>query len=292
MVIVQLNGGLGNQMFQYALGRYLSIKLNTTFKLDTYTFRGDKLRKYELDCFNISEGFATASELAALRLDGWKQKLRVLMGKIGIDKKTIDLTVVRERQFHFDSLVLEMEGNLYLAGYWQSEKYFKAIEDVIRQDFSLKAEMSYESRSLAEEITRNESISLHIRRSDYVTNPEANKVHGVMPIEYYNKAMDYIARNKSDVKYYIFSDCLAWVRHHFSSSSNIVIVDHNDGEHSYEDMILMSICKHNIIANSSFSWWGAWLNQNSKKIVISPEQWFRVKDYDTRDLIPDKWVKL
>ena len=200
----------------------------------------------------------------------------------------------------FDPMVLKAGKNVYLEGYWQSEKYFKEIEYIIRKDLIIKPNLKGRNKDIAKKIVSENSISLHIRRGNYVANPEIFKVHGTCEQEYYYEAIDYITENVKEPYFYIFSDEIEWAKDNFKIEYAHTFVDINigfDGENyqdekNYEDLRLMSLCKHNIIANSSFSWWGAWLNQNPEKIVIAPKKWFNDESLDTSDLIPNSWIRI
>jgi hypothetical protein len=291
MIIVKLMGGLGNQMFQYAAGRRLALNHNTILKLDlsfllnrtpreNFTYRS-----YELGIFNIQAELASPSEINRFVPTG-KNMLNYLKRKLKLNK------LVKESHFHFDEGGLSSPDNSYLDGYWQSEKYFKEIEDIIRSDFTLKAKATNLNQELAKEIGSYNSVSLHIRRGDYVSNPETNNFHGSCSLGYYEKAIKKIADCIVEPHLFIFSDDPDWAKDNLIFEYPIKFVAHNGSEKSYEDLRLMSLCKHNIIANSSFSWWGAWLNRNPEKIVIAPEKWFNDSSINTDDLIPDSWLRI
>jgi len=176
-----------------------------------------------------------------------------------------------------------------LSGYWQCEKYFSDIGDKIRDDFVFPAELSEEGSALQEEIRDTESVAVHIRRGDYLE--EGNyKVYGnICTLEYYKKALSYIRRKCGHPRFFMFSNDIGWVRENLYEPG-MVLVGSSRNRPDYEDMYLMSICRHNIIANSSFSWWGAWLNQNANKMVISPGRWFN--NHEAADAICGSWVKI
>ena len=215
---------------------------------------------------------------------------------LGLSSVTSDIyhntVILREKQFSFDPSVIEVKGNIYTDGYWQSEKYFSEIRDLLLREFAFKYEQDAKNREIADKIKKTESISLHIRRGDYVRNSMTNQVHGLCSIDYYQEAVNYIVRKIPMCHFYIFSDDHAWVRENFTLDYPFTMVDHNDASRNYEDMRLMSLCHHNIIANSSFSWWGAWLNTNSDKIVCAPKKWFNDPTRNAKDLIPESWVKI
>jgi hypothetical protein len=172
-----------------------------------------------------------------------------------------------------------------------SEKYFIDAEKQIRKDFVFKLPMQNENIGLAKKISQVNAISLHVRRGDYASNPQNIATHGLCSIDYYQAAIKHMVEQVKNPYFFVFSDDSAWVTSNLKIDFLHQYVDHNHGKESYNDMHLMSLCKHNIIANSSFSWWGAWLNQNAEKIVFAPKQWFS-KSTDTIDLIPSNWIRI
>ncbi len=280
MIIIKIIGGLGNQMFQYALGRALSIKNNVEFKMDLSGFESYKLHDYSLKHFNITENIATFKEIKSIK----NKKLLQLFYRHS--------SQIIEKYFYYDSAILKVIDKVYLDGYWQSEKYFNDISEVIRKDFTVKHQQAGRNKEIAELIEDSNSVSLHIRRGDYVSNKITNTVHGLCNLDYYNRAIIYIAEKFSNLHFFVFSDDPIWTKKYISVKENITYVDHNKADKNYEDLRLMSQCKHHIIANSSFSWWGAWLNQNPDKIVIAPRKWFNEDSIDTKDLIPESWIRL
>lgn len=289
MIIAKLIGGLGNQMFQYAIGRHLAHINCTELKLDISGFNDYKLHAYGLSHFNIVENFATEKEVTKFQKYKRKPGRKWFLYNRLVANET---KYVQEKQFHFDPRILETRKEAYLDGYWQTEKYFKDIKDIIRQDFILKLPLGDKSKKIAENIRSCEAVAIHIRRGDYVTNQQTNEYHGTCGIDYYRKAIEILAEKVSDPHIFIFSDDHEWVKNNVTLKYPATYVSHNKADKNYEDLKLISLCKHQIIANSSFSWWGAWLNPNKEKIVIAPTKWFQAPKMDTRDIIPDSWIKL
>lgn len=287
MIIIKLIGGLGNQLFQYAAGRLLAEKLGCPLKLDVTGYKnqsGLTPRYYELGVFNIKESFANIEDINLL-----KNKKRSFFQKLfGIKK----IYYYSEKNFGFNEEFLNLTKNTYLNGYWQSEKYFLEISDILRKEFSFKNPPDRETKNLLNQIKHINSVSLHIRRGDYVSDSQTKAAHYVDLEEYYKKAVNYIMENSNNPHFYIFSDDPQWVKDNFIKDFDYTIIDFNPTDKGYEDLRLMSTCKHNIIANSSFSWWGAWLNNNPEKIVIAPSKWFNISEYNTKDLIPESWIIL
>lgn len=306
MIIVQLCGGIGNQMFQYAAARSLALANNTELKLDVTTFseshgRGTQ-RGYALGVFALAGEFASAEEILQLKRPKAKKVVRALRRIASAAVPSLGSTHIRERHFHFDPGFFDIRDNVYLEGYWQSEKYFAKIEDVIRADFAFKYPPEGANSSLSEEIQGPETfgpetfgpetVSVHVRRGDYVTNLKYSRDIGTCPPEYYAEAARVIAEHTKSPSYYVFSDDPAWARENLSFEGPVSFVDHNGPESAHEDMRLMSLCKHHIIANSSFSWWGAWLSRHIGKVIVAPACWFKREDWDTADLVPKGWIKV
>jgi len=277
MVYVKLLGGLGNQMFQYAVGRHLSIKNSDSLMLDlTDLLKREDIdytpREFELDIFDVKyTGKILASERRTFKE---RFALKYLTRRVD------------EIDYIFDPEVLGLKGNLYLNGFWQNEKYFNGIEDIIRQDFTLKAKVLPLNDLTVKKISSINSVSVHFRRGDYLSNPTAKNIHGVVEVGYYKKALTKISELVESPHFFIFSDDIDWVRENFVFEQEHTFISH-DACAAY-DMHLMSLCKHNITANSSFSWWGAWLNRNPDKIVISPQQWINAIQ---TEIVPEHWMK-
>jgi hypothetical protein len=295
MIITKLMGGLGNQMFQYACGRAASLRCRAELWLDASSISDPQLqtpRQYGLHVFNIAARLVTAEEVAC-RLESGSTKLaqdwtRVMRGVADVTS----VTHVLEPHFHFAPAILTAGDNIYLEGYWQSEKYFLDQEETIRHDFTLRREIKARmNRDLYSHVEQCESVSLHIRRSDYVSNEGINRVHGLCSLEYYQHCVELITARVRKPVFFLFSDDPDWVRKNFILSHLSVLVSESRVK-DYEELFLMSRCRHHIIANSSFSWWGAWLNRNPDKIVCAPERWFTVNSINTSDLIPEGWIRV
>ena len=293
MIIVKLIGGLGNQLFQYAFARSLAITHDVSFKLDISSFDTYKLREYSLMHFNIIENFASESELRLVKknyCEYWKNKLIDLLSPY--HKKTL----IKERKFTYDSELINnidfSKKIIYFEGYWQTEKYFSLIKNTITKELELKTSIDDENKKHAESINRFNSVSIHIRRGDYVHNKNTQKYHGACGLDYYSKAVEIISSKVTEPYFFIFSDEPEWVENNLKLKFPTTYIKNNDSSKSHEDLKLMALCKHNIIANSTFSWWGAWLNKNNDKIIISPAKWFQTESIDYSDVIPNGWIKI
>jgi hypothetical protein len=289
MIVTQLLGGLGNQLFQYCLGRALAAKHRTELRLDVSGFDAYRLRTYALEHFRISASVLTASERAALG-DFRQRKTRV--ARLFSRPFTNSLPVIRERNFGFDPEVLNAPPSCNLEGYWQSPKYFAAIETLIREELTVKEALAGRNRELAQAIAETVAVAVHVRRGDYATNPETNRYHGTCSPAYYEMAETFLRQQCSDLHLYVFSDDPEWTDMNLRFKSPVTTVRHNTAARDYEDLRLMSLCRHHIIANSTFGWWGAWLSGYPQKKVVAPKHWFGDRTLRTDDLIPDSWIRL
>jgi hypothetical protein len=185
----------------------------------------------------------------------------------------------------------DVPSQCYLTGYWQSEKYFSSVEAEIRKDFTFNKPLIDRNLELSAKMATCGSISLHIRRGDYVSDAQTSAILGVCPLDYYRNAVAYVADRVANPQFFVFSDDIEWARENLGLDHPSEYIDHNRGAESYCDMQLMSKCRHHIIANSSFSWWGAWLNPHADKIVVAPKRWF-AGSLDSTDLVPQTWTRL
>lgn len=290
MVVVKLMGGLGNQMFQYACGRRLAHARSTSLKLDISDLGAPNERTFALCSLKISGEIASNADIKRFKSSGF---LRRLLRRGGIVKRSHrERNIVREQSFHFDESILSLPDNVYLEGYWQSERYFKDIESLIRREFAVMHPPVGKNAMTAETIAASNAVAVHVRRGDYVSNPKTSQVHGVCTPDYYERAAKRIVQSTFNPHFFVFSDDPKWVRANFRLGHEMTHVDQNSSETGHEDLRLMSLCKHHIIANSSFSWWGAWLSTYPEKIVIAPARWFNDYSADTRDLLPPSWTAL
>jgi hypothetical protein len=250
-------------------------------KLDIENFRKDQRRTYSLSHFNIQEAFYTSRDKMII-----KGKERV---KKWINKEE-PAAIYIEKDLNFDKKVAELGNNMYLDGYWGNEKYFISIENIIRKEFRVTEPPAGINEMYLGKIQSTNSVAIHVRRGDYVSNKETNTFHGVCSIAYYEEAIAQLSRKMQNIHFFIFSDDIPWVRENLLINNfPVEYVEHN-ADLGYEDLRLMYSCKHHIIANSSFSWWGAWLNNNPDKIIIAPEKWNNLPGNKTE--LPDRWIRL
>ncbi len=289
-------GGLGNQMFQYAAGRRLAHLHQTTLKLDVSYFSGqpdaNAPRSYRLGHMNVQESFAAPEEIR--RLGGPSSDiqsrwiLRLLRGVI----KQRPASLLTETQGNFCPEILNAPKDAYLVGYWQSEKYFHDVGNLIKSEFRVKSMLTGANAEMAAAISSQQAVSIHVRRGDYASNPTTNLFHGLCSLDYYAAAVAKLTEVVPDPHFYVFSDDPEWIISHLRLDYPTTYVTHTGPDEEHEDLRLMTLCRHHIIANSSFSWWGAWLCDFPGKIVIAPRKWFNDPGVTTRDLIPESWIRI
>jgi hypothetical protein len=292
MIIMKIKAGLGNQMFQYATGRALALRNNDTLKLDLtdWILQKETYRQYELSNFNIVENVASNDEITAIKYNYGKLVTKVI-SKI---KRMMQIDHIS-----FEPAIAKKKGNVYLDGYWQSEKYFLDFADQIREDFTLRKSITEDTTRLQKTIQADDmSISLHIRRGDNAHNPSSMKTFGCPGIDYYQAAIQTLIEklqgNKNDLSkfnLYVFSDEIDWVKDNLHTSIPMTFVSGSNIT-ACEEIMLMSTCRHNVISNSTFSWWGAWLNPNKDKVVVAPKQWALIKLHNYKDTIPEDWIRV
>lgn len=278
-VIVRIKGGLGNQMFQYAAGRALSKRLKTTLLLDITEYESGNQRNFELMNFNIQCEIADKKIL---------KKYPIIEKKI--TNKFIPNSFSKkyyfEKKFEFDPFWQKIKSPKYIEGYFQSEKYFSEINQVIRTDFCKK--LNENLNLIKEEMEKSNSVMIHIRRGDYLSNHKSNEIHGLCSVDYYYRSIIELEKINKNMKYFIFSDDMDWVKKNLKIDGNIKYIENI--ENPTDNVILMSNCKYHVIANSSFSWWGAWLSKANN--IIAPNSWFKTKNISSEDILPTQWVKL
>lgn len=288
MVIVKIAGGLGNQMFQYAFGKTIALRNNTALKLDISIFEHYEFHEYMLNHLQIEENYATAEEV---KMFAKHQTRKGRFGKL-LNPFFADRTkYVEEPKYTFVPEMLNLKNPCYLDGYWQSEKYFKEIESIIRKEFRLRTPLSDYSRDVAERIVNeHNAIALHIRRGDIAHHPRFKIIHGVRPLAYYDAAIDEIRRRTSSPSFFVFSDDIEWARENIKTGSPTEFIGQGPKK-NYEDLELMRLCRHHILSNSTFGWWGSWLSDFSQTgITIAPKQW-NIK-FDSKDLLLPHWIVL
>lgn len=280
MIIVRLTDGLGNQMFQYAFGRALSVRRGVPLRLDLSAYRRERKRTYGLNHFLTTEAFVTDEEA-----------LRVVTRPLDPGCAWWNQPVVKEPHFHYSEDVLRVPSSGYFTGYWQSERHFADLAALIRLEFTPRQPLSGANLEIARMIAVRNAVSLHVRRGDYVSDSTVNALHGVCGLDYYRQAVAHMAAWVERPEFFVFTDDPDWTRANLKLDFPAYLITHN-GNAPVEDLRLMSLCRHHIIANSSFSWWGAWLAGRPDQVVCAPQRWFAAYPHDTRDLTPEHWTRL
>lgn len=282
MIITKIHGGLGNQMFQYAAGKSLAVRNNAELKLDISYYKESDYRNYGLSFFNIQEDIASKEEIQK-----YKNTWRKIFNKI---LPPYQRSVITNFQHQYDQNILRLKDNKYLHGYWQNEKYFIDIANIIKKEFTPKNAINPQVQELLKSHPSKNIVSLHIRRGDYLSSNKFSRIYALLDLEYYTNAIEMIKTKVDNPVFFVFSDDIVWAEQNLSPFpcvfiSKIGLTDH-------EELIMMSKCQHNIIANSSFSWWGAWLNNNPDKIIISPQKWFNDESISAKEITPNSWMSL
>jgi hypothetical protein len=299
MVTVFLRGGLGNQMFQYALGLNLTKRNNANLAFDT-VFLNDRFprrefsyRKFDLDIFPIEARFTFLSKISQkFPVPGFWLAIDLLLMKLK-EVSGIQKIVKEKEEFRFYPGALKEKENLILWGRWQNARYLSGIEDELRAAFHFRFPLFGEAKKLGEKIKSLNSVSIHVRRGDYVNFKNMKTIVGETNVAYYEAAIRYVAERVDRPHFFIFSDDLDWCRKNLKISfPHTFMTNETTGPKDSFHLELMSSCKHNIIANSTFSWWGAWLNQNPGKIIVAPKQWERNNDSKKTGVVPEEWAAI
>ncbi len=279
MITVKYNGGFGNQIFQYLMGVSLAKKLNTDVTFDMSFFKGRRTRKYDMFLFGIEK-----NENKDIRVPIYWKLRRLLK----MPKRFLGLNIYNEKSFNFEERFNEIKDNTFVEGFFQSPKYF---DENIARELEFKAPINQKTREIEEKMNNENAVSIHIRLGDYVKKARYNKVYNHLDENHYKRAIEIIKSKVDNPAFYVFSDEPDEAKQ-VLSLENAVYVTHNAGDDSWQDMYLMTRCKHNIIANSSFSYFGAYLNKNENKIVIAPIKWFQDPRKTTEDIYPNGWIRI
>jgi hypothetical protein len=303
-IVVHLSGGLGNQMFEYAAGRSLALKTGGRLVLDATVFTLPVVqRAYALDGYDLAadvrfDGYAYPPTKPVVRfppvkrsawIDRAAELVRRTIGPIGRKARERTFSVFTERSFDFDPRFCRRGAQTYLVGYWQSERYFADIADVVRRELTYLGEPDAANARWLARIRAANAVCVHVRRGDYLL-PAHFEQHGVCSADYYRCAVRLVRERVASPQFFVFSDDWQWCREHLADS-DMVLVDANKPGAGQDELRLMAACRHHVIANSSLSWWGAWLATSGGQVVVAPKPWF-TKAPDTPDLFPAGWVVL
>ena len=289
MIITKLMGGLGNQLFQYSAGKQLAYNQNAELKFDVSFFSNigkSTPRDYKLSCFNIVDKIADKHDFQEVLGAEWFRPIKRRLWKMGIDLFGWNYFIDQETGFQAE--IPKLKKPAVLHGYWQNELYFSNIRSVLLDEIVLKNSLiTSKLRNKITDIQDVESVAVHVRRGDY-----NESIFHICPLQYYLQAIKLLKRKYSNAHFFVFSDDIEWCKKNFTAEKFGNFVDYVTGFKDYEDLWLMSRCKHQIIANSSFSWWAAWLNPNPQKSVIAPKQWFKDEIRNSFHTLPEEWIIL
>jgi len=299
MIIINIMGGLGNQMFQYAAAKSLSVINNAELKIDASDFNKCTLNKehtFQLDYFNMIAVQATKAEI-----NNYKKHKYNYNPVITLLRKALKLPVKKIQNPHFYNEpdyssfkpeIFELEPEKYLFGYFNSYKYFQSIRNILLEEFTPKWELSPDAKDAINLIENTNSVSIHFRRGDYISDPGVKKsVEGIITEKYYQNTINYIAEKIENPHFFMFSNDMDWVKQNFKIPYKVTYIDFNSPQRGYEDLWIMSRCKHNITAGgSTFSWWAAYLNPHEEKIVTRTKNMNNESRYNyTEDYFPHEW---
>ena len=290
MIITRIRGGLGNQLFQYAAGQAASLRHGRSHFLDLRFYNTDKYRDYGLGKFKISakvapsEALPPNKETELLRYATWKYS--------GTNPRYVkDMDFVRGASIAPQFAERKFTGDAYMAGLWCSEYFFNDFTSEVRRELMLRDELSVQSKEVLNQINSRVSVSLHVRRGDFAQNRAVKTRFGVCSINYYTRAIDLLATKLGEeFCLFVFSDDLQWARENIQFGGEMLFVSAASNRVPHEDLILMAACDHHITSNSTFSWWGAWLDANPKKLVVCPEKWYVARRKCKYRITPDDWI--
>lgn len=278
-VVVRVTGGLGNQLFQFSAGLAVSKRLGARLRVDASAYAKDPLRRYRLDCLAEPPEQVSEQELQSLLQPGWIA--RKLLRKR-------PLRVIRHLEASYRPEVQVVAEGCYLDGYWQSQEYFRPIRDEIRSRLQFQSSLSPSNGQLASLAQAKRVASLHVRRGDYVAVPSLRDWHGVLPLEYYERALELLDSRFGLEGVFVFTDDPEWVRSNLATELPMTIVSNGKSD-ELEELSVMKSCRYHVIANSSYSWWGAWLSDAEPAAIVAPSQWFATDKEDASAIVPSEW---
>ncbi len=301
MIVVQLTGGMGNQLFQFAFARHLALLNQSELFLDTtqVTSRSDpahrrtfKLHHFAIEAPVVDWDPPFGSSFRTPTAHYSRRAVPFLSRLLGRNRHLAELS---EAHFHFDPTALSRRGDFYVTSYWQSPRYFDDIAAQIRSDLQLRHPLNPDHALIKKQIeAAPESVAFIVRRGDFANHPHHSKFHGCCSHEYYRLALEIMHSRLANPHLFVFSDDIPWVRDNFEFDCPATFMDqaYDHLDYDYVDLHLISCCRHHIIANSTFGWWGAWLGSSLNSIVIAPKKWFLDTSINTEDVVPSQWIRL
>ncbi|MBK9039659.1 MAG: alpha-1,2-fucosyltransferase [Bdellovibrionales bacterium] len=280
MVVTRLLGGFGNQLFQFATGYALAKQINENLVIDASAFSDYKTWPFALDNFNLRVKVLRKRLLTLPKLE---------MSLFSDPPFLIRGTPFVERSLRFDKTLTTLKSGVILEGYWQSENYFSAYKAELSNIFIDPKVASRGAVDFAEKCQGRNSCSVHVRRGDFVSKGDAISIHDVCGATYFDNAMQQIRELTPDIVFYIFSDDQEWAKESFAKFKDARVVDISEG--FYDDFYMMNFCEHSIIANSTYSWWAAWL-KTEEGIIVAPSRWLNDPELNKIEIVPDRWLKI
>ena len=286
-MISRIRAGLGNQLFQYAAARAVALRLGVPLRLHPLFYAQDSLRSYRLDAYGLPARPALDRELrwVLTPLHG-SPKVRALVEGVNrllpFDRRWL----VEESSMRFDPRIARLDHPVYLTGFWQCERYFDGHADTIRQELTLRTPVPECYKAVVDAIDGCQSVAIVVRRGDYLGIPNTQ---GLCTQDYYTRALDAITARVPQRRLFVFSDDIPWCRAHLIVEPGTTFVESATRHAPEEDLRLLSRCRHFILANSTFAWWGAWLSSNVEKLVVAPSRWMQDSEPYT-DILPPQWL--
>lgn len=285
MIIVRLKGGLGNQLFQYSFAKYVGHLTTRKVYLDTFWY-GESRRKYHfplsIENFNVRLNKLPVS--VAKHYGQYAFAMKLLGGKI------FNFVPVRVTDDNFSEDIIKANRNVVLDGYWEDHSFFDGLRDDLLREVTLKRNLSNSNEEYYREISHTDSVSVHFRGGQYLSDPDIRNLYADLSRSYYSTAMDIMNHTIGRPRFYVFTNDIPEARKTFVGIENVTIIESKSPD--FEHLYLMSQCKHNIIGNSTFSWWGAWLNKNANKVVVAPKLWFAPDNHARPTSIPPDWIRV
>lgn len=288
MIITRLNGGLGNQLFQYAFGRSLAARHGVPLRLDIRDYRNSPKHGLLITNFAITSPFLSSEELAQVPDITRRSRWQRLIWNLNPTR----LRWIRERPYGYQPHWLTLGKALYLDGYWQSEMFFSDFVRIIRKELTLTAPLSSATQEVAARMQRTRSVALHVRRGDYITDPRVARLYLPLPLSYYERCLGLWNAHSEETAVFIFSNDIDWCKNNIRWPYPTFFVDHTDASTAHEDLYLMQQAKCCITANSTLSWWGAWLGSRPNQIVYTPDNWFYPNTLADQYIPCQHWIRV
>jgi hypothetical protein len=292
MIISKILGGLGNQMFCYAAGRAVALRNGVELKLDIRSYPDCDQRIFELHRYQIAATVATETELLAADRRSLHKPVNRALKKLRFWQSYGQTPHFRQRGFAYDPEIHKVGPSAYLEGLFQCEQFFQGADDTLRKEFTPKESLDSANAEMAARILSGNSVSLHVRRTDYVNDPKYRHLVSPCSLEYYQAAIELMQNRLKDFQVFVFSDEPEWCQKNLRIEAPCTIVNLNGTDKPWLDMHLMSKCRHHVLANSTYSWWGAWLANNDDQLVVAPKKWFASDIHDDSHIVPERWIKL